>query len=126
MPVWNIDSIEDRPDVTLRDWAAFEVPLHGPDQPWTRHLAGWSCEDSQGQVCSAVQHFYPVTGTCITESGRVYRLTGRPGLNADAQYVWNRWKRIASVTEQRDVTKEAYDAIQAAQASPASARGACS
>lgn len=48
MPVWSIDSIEDRPDVTLRDWAAFEVPLHGPDLPWTRHLAGWSCEDQQG------------------------------------------------------------------------------
>lgn len=115
MPVWSIDSIEDRPDVTLRDWAVFEVPLHGPGQPWTRHLAGWSCEDQQGQVCSPVQQFDPRTGSCLTESGRVYRLKGRPGLNADAEYVWNRWKRIASITAERDVTKEVFAAVNAAR-----------
>jgi hypothetical protein len=108
MPVWSIDSIEDRPDVTLRDWAVFEVPLDGPDQPWTRHLAGWSCEDQQGQVCSAVRQFDPQMGSCLTESGR-------PGLNADAEYVWNRWKRIAGLTEQREVTKEVADALRTAK-----------
>lgn len=115
MPVWSIDSIEDRPDVTLRDWAAFEVPLHGSDQPWTRHLAGWSCEDQQGQVRSRVEQFDPRTGSFLTESGRVYRLAGRPGLNADAEYVWNRWKRIASLSEEREVTKEVADALRAAR-----------
>lgn len=112
MSVWSIDSIEDRPDVTLRDWAVFEVPLNGPGQPWTRHLAGWSCEDQQGQVCSAVQQFDPRTASCLTESGRVYRLLGRPGLNADAEYVWNRWKRIAGLTDEREVTKEIADALR--------------
>jgi hypothetical protein len=114
MTVWSIEPVEDRPDVTLRDWAVFEVPLRGSDQPWTRHLAGWSCEDQQGQVCSAVQHFDPVTASCVTESGRVYRLRGRPGLCIDASYVWNRWKRIAGVTGERDVTQEVFGAIQAA------------
>lgn len=114
MPVWSIDSIEDRPDVTLRDWAVFEVPLHGVNQPWTRHLAGWSCEDRQGQVCSAVQQLDPRTASCVTESGRVYRLSGRPGLNADAQYAWNRWKRIAGISDQREVTQEIIDALRAA------------
>lgn len=123
MPVWNIASIEDRPDVTLSDWAAFEVPLHGLGQPWTRHLAGWSREDQHGQVCSAIQQFDPRTGTCLTESGRVYLLKGRPGMTADAQYVWNRWKRIASVTEERNVTKETFDAIQAAQAASRAEQG---
>jgi hypothetical protein len=124
MAVWQIDSIQDRPEVTLRDWAVFEVPLNGLDQPWTRHFAGWSCEDRQGQVCSPVVAFDPQTGSCITKSGRVYRLRGRPGLNADAAYVWNRWKRSASVGEQRDVTREVFDAMEAAKASPASAQGA--
>lgn len=123
MPVWNIDSIEERPDVTLSDWAAFEVPLNGPDQPWTRHLAGWSREDQHGQVCSAIQQFNPVTGTCVTESGRVYLLKGRPGLNADAKYVWNRWKRIASIDTQREVTQDVFGAIQAAQAAPSAEQG---
>jgi hypothetical protein len=118
MSVWPIDSIEDKPNVMLRDWAAFEVPLNGTDDPWTRHLAGWSCEDGQGQVCSAVQQFDPASGQCVTESGRVYRLLGRPGLNSDAKYVWQRWKRIADILEERDVTREVFEAIQAAQAAP--------
>jgi len=118
MPTWPIDSVEDRPDVTLRSWAAFDVPLNGTHQPWTRHFTGWSCEDGQGQVCSAVQHFDPATGKCVTESGRVYRLLGRPGHDLDAKYVWQRWKRIANVHEERDVTSEVLAAIQAAQAAP--------
>ena len=115
MPVWQIDSITDRPDITLRDWAVFEVPLRGADQPWTRHLAGWSCEDQHGQVCSAVQQFDPQTRTCITESGRAYRLSGPPGLNADGEYVWNRWKHIAGVSGEREVTQEVIDALRTAK-----------
>jgi hypothetical protein len=115
MFVWPIQSVEDRPDVTLTDWAAFEVPLHGPAEPWTRHLAGWSCEDRHGQVCSAIESFDPATGQCVTSSGRVYRITGRPGMNADAQYVWNRWKRIAGVEQERDLTREVVLAMKAGQ-----------
>lgn len=123
MAVWQIDSVQARPNVTLREWAVFDVPLNGPDQPWTRHLAGWSCEDNQGQVCSAVRLFDPLTGNCVTKSGRVYRLLARPGLGMDGEYVWNRWKGIASITQQRDVTHEVFEAIQAAQAAPVNAKG---
>lgn len=117
MPVWNIAPIEDRPHVTLESWAVFEVPLNGLDQPWTRHLAGYSCEDGQGQVCSPVEAFDPASGQCVTRSGRVYRLRGGPGLDLDAEYVWDRWKRIWEVQEQRDVTPEVFAAIQGARAS---------
>jgi hypothetical protein len=122
MTVWNIDSIEKRPDVTLTDWAVFEVPLNGLDQPWTRHFAGWSCEDSQGQVGSAIRGFDPATGACVTKSGRVYRLQGRPGLSADAEYVWNRWKRIAGVEAERNITTDVFDAMQAASSGNAQGR----
>lgn len=115
MSIWPIHSVEDRPNVTLSDWAAFEVPLNGPTQPWTRHLAGWSREDQHGQVCSAIQRFDPATGQCVTSSGRVYRITGMPGMNADAQYIWNRWKHIAGVEQERDVTREVSLAIKAGQ-----------
>lgn len=116
MSVWSIAPVELRPDVTLESWAVFEVPLNGPEQPWTRHLAGYSLEDGQGQVCSAVESFDPATGQCITSSGRVYRLRGRPGLGPDAAYVWRRWKRIASITEERDVTREVFAELKAAKA----------
>ena len=115
MAVWKIDSVHDRPQVTLRDWAAFEVPLNGASEPWTRHIAGWSCEDRQGQVCSAVERFDPLMCLCVTQSGRVYQLLGRPSLGSDAEYVWNRWKGIWGITEQRNVTQAVFDAIQAAQ-----------
>jgi hypothetical protein len=121
MAVWQIDSLPGRPQVTLTDWAVFDVPLNGLGQPWTRHLAGWSCEDGQGQVSSAVQCFDPVTQNCVTKSGRLYRLAGRPGLGMNAEYVWNRWKGIAAITEQKDVTHEVFQAIQAMQASTESA-----
>lgn len=123
MPVWSIGSIEDRPEVTLRDWVAFEGPLHGPDQPWTRHLAGWSCEAHQGQVSSAMQKFDPLTSSCITTSGRVYRLLGLPRLNADAAYVWKRRKRIADIAVERDFTQDVLGSIQAAKASSVDPQG---
>lgn len=117
MPVWSIDCIERQPDVTLTDWSVFEVPLNGLDLPWTRHFAGWSCEDHQGQVSSAIQKFDPATGASVTKSVRVYRLTGRPRMGMDAQYVWKRWKGIAGITEQRDVTLEVLEAIATASLS---------
>lgn len=116
MSVRSIAPVELRADVTLESWAVFEVPLNGLDQPWTRHLAGYSLEDGQGEVCSPVESFDPVTDQCVTRSGRVYRLRGRPGLDRDAEYVWHRWKRIAGVTEEREVTQEVFAELQAAKA----------
>ena len=115
MPIWAIDPIETRPQVTLRSWAVFEVPLDGLDQPWTRHLAGFALEDRQGQVSSPVTRFDPVLGQGVTRSERVYRLLSRPGLNSDALYVWQRWKDLAGVTEDRDVTAEVRMAMDEAQ-----------
>jgi hypothetical protein len=115
MPVWEIASIQRRPQVTLIDWSVYEVPLLGPDKPWTRHLVGWACEDRQGQVSSPVQSFDPVTRRCATRSGRVYSLTGRPGSRSDAEYSWTRWKGIWRVTQEREVTNEVAGEMQAAQ-----------
>lgn len=113
MPVWNIQPIEDRPEVTLSEWAVFEVPLNGVDEPWTRHLAGWSCKDGHGQVCSPVESFDPATASFVTRSGRVYQLSGAPGLCADGEYTLNRWLRIYGMDGQlRDVTLEVFLAIQ--------------
>jgi hypothetical protein len=115
MPIWAIDPIERRPQVTLESWAVFEVPLNGIDQPWTRHLVGYALEDRQGQVSSPVIQFDPNSGQCVTRRGRVYRLFRSPGLTPDALYVWQRWKELAGVTQERDVTEEVRTAIEAAQ-----------
>lgn len=106
MPVWAIAAVNQRPQVTLTDWALFEVPLNGPDEVWTRHLVGYAREDRQGQVSSPVQVFDPASGKAVTRSGRVYLVQGLPGLTADADYVWAQWKSRAGVLEERNVTRE--------------------
>lgn len=101
--IWPIASISERPEVTLRDWQVFEVQQLGRASK-TRHFVGYCIEDQFGQVSSAVVQFDPKTMNGVTESGRVYRLLGHPGWHSDANYVWQRWKRISSVTLEADVT----------------------
>lgn len=120
MSVWPIQSIEERPDVTLVRWSAFEVPLLGAAQPWTRHFVGYSLEDRQGQVSSPVEAFDNVAGTGRTRSGRVYHLHERPGSDSDARYVWARWKSFNGITTERDVTaKVAKELAAQRDAAPA-------
>lgn len=114
MTVWKMESISALPEVTLEGWAVFEVPLHGPDEPWTRHFVGYSRQGRHGQVSSAVERFHPATCCGVTQSSRVYKLAGRPGSDADSDYVWARWKTIAGVIEQRDVSAEVYADIKLA------------
>lgn len=119
MPVWSIAPVESHPDVTLTSWRVFEVQLPALEGPWTRHLVGYSEEDQQGQVSSPVETFSPTERSGLTQSGRTYRLVGRPGMGADAQYVWNRWKRIWMVPPEavRDVTADVWTLISTEGAS---------
>jgi hypothetical protein len=115
MTVWMVDPVADFPHITLRHWAAFKVPLDGEDKPWTLHLAGYAMQTDQGQVCSAVQRFDPKTARCVTKSGRIYSLDGEPaGLSGDAAYVWERWKRVAGISLERDLSEQLWNAIQTA------------
>lgn len=60
--------------------------------------------------------FDPLTGTCVTRSGRVYRLVGVPGLCSDGDYVLQQWLGINAMTELKDVTAEVLLAIADAEA----------
>lgn len=115
MAVWSVQPVERRPVVTLRNWAVFEVPRTRLDDRWSRHLVGWSVEDQQAQVSSAVRLFDPLAATFVTKSGRLYRLHGPSGLGQDAKYVWVRWKRVANILDERDISDEVQAAIQGAQ-----------
>jgi hypothetical protein len=111
MAVWAIATVDERPSVTLRAWQAFDVQLSGED--WTRHFVGYSMEDQQGQVSSPVQAFSPGERRGVTRSGRVYLLAGRPAFDADAAYVWKRWKSLWRIGPEahRDVTSEVWALI---------------
>lgn len=103
--VWACAPVSERPQVTLTDWRVFEVPLPGQTK-CTRHFVGYNPSDREGRVSSPIVQFDPATMCGVTKSGRVYALRGRAGWNSDADYVWNSWKHINSVTDALDVTAD--------------------
>jgi hypothetical protein len=105
MSIWNTKSVTESPEVILEQWRIFEAK----SPYWegvTRHFVGYNITDSEGRVSSAIQEFDPDTMQGITRSGRVYKLSGGPGWNSDAEYVWSRWCEINSIENQLDVTEE--------------------
>lgn len=103
MPVWNTTPVTKRPCLTLRDWAVFEVgSVNRPER--TRHFVGYNVTEGEGRVSSRICEFDVTTRRGRTETGRIYELQGRPGMNFDAEYVWNRWKAINNATDVVDVT----------------------
>ena len=101
--IWPIESVANSPEIALRQWQVFEVQLpHKPGR--TRHFVGYSVQAQAGQVSSAIERFDPTTMRGVTQSGRVYRLLGRPGCNADAEHTWRRWKSICGIADAVDVT----------------------
>jgi hypothetical protein len=107
--------VETQPVTTLSEWAAIEVPTESEDQPWTRHLAGWSCETRRGRVSSPVVALDAESATCITASGRTYRLSGAPGLCPEGGRVLEEWLSAHRLQKLRDVSAEVFLAIQDAQ-----------
>lgn len=116
MPLWPIAPIAQQPSSTLTSWNVFETERQ------ERHLCGYAIDAGEGRVTSAIVKFDPAKGAAVTSSGRVYRLKGCPGVNADAEYVKANWLRLNSVLEHQDVTKEVWASIQADRAGGQAAR----
>ena len=101
--IWPTASISMTPEITLSEWRVFEVKL--PDFAGrTRHFVGYSMGDRAGQVSSPIRQFDPDSMQAITQSGRIYKLIGKPGCDADAEHTWRRWKSICNITDEVDVT----------------------
>lgn len=103
MPVWRTRPIEEQGSLTLQSWRVVEL-LNG-----NRHLVGYCLENLEGRVSSTIQAFDPESLRAVTGSGRVYTLRGRPGANADAEYVWNRWVAVNAASEWTDVSASVWN-----------------
>lgn len=114
MPVWRIDSVTEEPHTTLESWAVIALP-NGD-----RHLVGYAVEAREGRVSSCIQGFDPRTLLGKSRSGRVYALRGRPGLGADAEYTWNRWRRLNDADTWEDVSEEVWSEHQQVRAASGS------
>lgn len=100
MPIWITPSVDLQPSVTLVRWRIFRT------ETGESHFVGYCLENYEGRVSSAIQQFDPVSLRGVTESGRVYELSGPPGFDEDAMYVWGVWQRVIHVLSSADVTDE--------------------
>lgn len=105
----SIQALQDSPHIVLTKWSVYETPIRGEDEPWTRHLVGYSKEQSAGQASAAVIAFDPQRRLALTQSGRLYQLDGPPGHSLPGNLVWRRWKLLSGVAKERDVTDEVLE-----------------
>ncbi|KAA0888128.1 hypothetical protein [Oryzomonas rubra] len=119
MPVWQVKSIDDNPEITLTDWTIFEVTSKlWPEK--TRHLVGYNQAGREGRVSSAIVRFDNDKMRGQTRSGRIYQLHGPQGTGSpDGLHVWSLWCLRNEITDSRIVDSrqllnyvaEAYEAM---------------
>ena len=102
MPIWPARPVSLQPEATLIRWRVFETERR------ERHFAGHCVESARGRVSSAIVWFDLSTRTGVTMSGRRYVLSGGPGYDDEAEYVWQWWAARNSVEDATDVSDE-YD-----------------
>lgn len=98
--IWGTESVDEQPELTLTSWSVRQLA------DGDRHLVGWCVENREGRTTSKIVRFDSQALRGVTSSGRVYQLSGPPGFNTDADYVWSRWLRINRLkqNEWTDVT----------------------
>lgn len=100
MPIWATAPVSESPSLELCRWRILETDKS------ERHFVGYNLTDCEGRVSSAIERFDRENLTGRTRSGRVYRLIGAPGFDADATYVWHGWCAINGVKRWDDVTEK--------------------
>jgi hypothetical protein len=102
MPLWKTQAVDVEPEIVLVRWRILQT-----DQG-DRHLVGAREDDFTGRVSTAVLEFDVSRLVAVTQSGRIYQLSGAPGYSGDAQYVWENWCVVNRVTSYEDVTSSVY------------------
>lgn len=87
MPVWNLPTVEEEPNVRLQRWRVKRF-THD-DSKWD-FLIGYDAGNACGRCSTRLVEFDPASATAETESGRRYVLEADPGFDNDALYVFQR------------------------------------
>ncbi|MGF6859132.1 hypothetical protein [Paraburkholderia sp. CI3] len=101
MTVWNVASIDDRPELELVRWRIMRTNLGD------MHFVGCETLGHNGRVSSTITDFDPAVARGFTRSGRVYLLSGPSGFYPAAQYVWTRWCEVNKVSAFVDISLDA-------------------
>ena len=105
MPIWPVASPEIEPCKQLLNWQIVEV-TH-PSGEVSRHILG--VDHTTGRVSSKIISCSWESGaplSVVTESGRLYILSGHPGQSNDAVYVLRRWLFAHQFSNLKIVTDE--------------------
>ena len=81
---WATRPVEEEPEISLVRWQIME--LDGK-----RYFVGYHEAGYEGRVSSAIVTFDAKAKKGITESGRVYQLIGKTGIDQDARWVLGPW-----------------------------------
>jgi hypothetical protein len=98
-PVWRPAPVDVEPEVVLESWRIMQVADGG------MHFLGRNALNGHGRVSSEVIAFDPALLLGQTRSGRIYRLVGSSGLDANADYVWAIWCSRNNVRAYRDISQ---------------------
>jgi hypothetical protein len=109
MSTWLTQPVTDQPNITLVRWRIFQTERE------ELHFVGFYSHGYEGRVSSAIQSFDALTRRGVTKSGRVYELSGPPGFDQDALYVWEAWMRAYRVPSYTDVTDDVVVGLQSIQ-----------
>ena len=103
MAVWVASPVAAVPVVRLGRWRVYEAADTGH-----HHFAGRNLDKNTGRVSTAIREYDAAKRQGLTESGRVYELTGAPAAesDADAEYVWQAWCALNRVSSYVDVTHQ--------------------
>jgi len=98
-------SVGAQPMATLIQWQALKTSAGAI------HLVGYCTERREGRASTAVVIFDAAAKKCTTASGRMYVLSGPPGRNTDAAWVWEQFAAANGIAEAVDVTSEFESAL---------------
>lgn len=88
--IWKVAPVDAQPSITLTRWSI----RHTNDGDY---FVGF--HNGAGRVSTKVVTFDDETKKGVTESGRVYQLSGEPGISGDAEHTWGMYKQINGLTE---------------------------
>lgn len=115
MSLWLTAPVAAIPRIELVRWMLIRTELNEV------HAVGYNAGASEGRVSSPLLDFDVTQRTGTTRSGRTYALLGPPGVDADAQHVFEAWLRINRVLAWTEVT---VDVLTHGLESVVAARGA--
>jgi hypothetical protein len=100
MPIWNVRSMSEEPEVELVRWRIFET------ETGERHFVGIRPATGSGRVSSCIVQLDTNARVGLTVSGRQYHLPRDSGHDSLADCIWCSWVRTNVVAAFRDVTDE--------------------